>query len=131
MMGKKTSAEVRAEIERLSREGLPQKEIAVRTGVCTETVRSIERQLLGLRQPAKRTRGRLSEREKTRIAKLYEKEGKPITDICKRLHISRGTVAALIARVGLVAGLPEKKIVSMRHDGWTQTEIACKLRLNH
>ncbi|SRR6266487_1180812 len=131
MMGKKTPRETREQIEALSREGKTQREIAQLAHVCTETVRTVERKSLGLRQPAKRTRGRLSAREKTRIAKLYETEGKTITDVCNRMRISRGSVAALIARAGLVAGLPKKKILAMRADGWTQTEIARKLRLNY
>ncbi len=131
MQGKKISPDMRREIEALSREGKTQREIAQLAHVCTDTVRTVERKSLGLRQPAKRTRGRLSAREKTRIAKLYEKEGKTITDICNRMRISRGSVTALIKRMGLVAGLPENKILALRKLGFTQREIACKLRLNY
>jgi len=130
MMGKKISPDTRREIEALSREGLSQKEIAARAGVCVDTVRTIERQSLGLRQPAKRTRGPLSQREKRTIAKLFCEEGKLIMDICQRMRLARGTVAAYIKREGLVPGLPERKLLAMKRDGWTQPEIARKLRLN-
>src|SRR6266568_3621301 len=57
MMGKKISPDMRREIEALSREGLPQKEIAARTNVCIDTCRMVEKDLGLQRQPAKRTHG--------------------------------------------------------------------------
>ena len=110
MMGKKSSVEVRAEIERLSREGKTQREIAARASLCIDTVRTIQR-ALGLRRPraAMRTRGPLSLQEKKEIARLYKK-GWLITSIGKRMRLTRGTVARHIKRMALAPpGLPEEK----------------------
>src|SRR5947207_3922796 len=133
MMGKKSSVEVRAEIERLSREGKTQREIAARASLCIDTVRTIQR-ALGLRRPraAMRTRGPLSLQEKKEIARLYKK-GWLITSIGKRMRLTRGTVARHIKRMALAPpGLPEEKLLSMRRSGlFTQRQIARRLKLSY
>ncbi|SRR6266568_2945505 len=132
MMGKKISPDMRREIEALSREGLPQKEIAARTNVCIDTCRMVEKDLGLQRQPAKRTRGPVTEQEKKEIRRLHKK-GWFITSIAKRLGVGHKTVASHIKRMGLVAlvpRLPEEKMLSMRRRGFTQREIARRLKLN-
>lgn len=132
MMGVRTSDETRALVEALSRAGLlSQKEIAARCKVCIDMVRAVEKSIGLQRQPAKRTRGRLSDTEKKKIAKLYCDEGQTVTDICKRLRLGRNTVAAHIKRMGLVAGLPARKMLALRRVGLSQRRIAAKLRLNY
>src|SRR5258706_14364968 len=131
MMGKKISGETRREIEALSREGLPQKEIAGHAGICVDTVREVQKTLALQPHPHKHPRGQITAAEKRKIAKLYEKEGKLIKEIAARLSIRRDTVADIIKRAGLVPGLPERKLLALRRAGLTQPEIARKLRLNY
>jgi DNA-binding CsgD family transcriptional regulator len=77
------------------------------------------------------TRGRLSQREKTKIAKLIG-QGKTITEVAKTMQRNRSTVTRYKKRMHLATpGLPEDKILSMRRRGFTQRQIARRLKLSY